>query len=343
RRCAEREPFPVPVRLDPDGDALRRRRDRGPRRGRVGGDCAALPTARSSSRGRGRRTRVRTAGGVAERPHGGARRRDDRALDEGGRDPPDRRPDGAAGDRRGTRRVEHALDDRARDGNRPGLRAGRDHDRVLRRPPSGRDDRARRRGDGHRRRDGLRAAALAAQAAHPLDGCSAGIVHRPAARLRVLRSRLGAVDGQLRVLELVTLLDEPARLRELAPQLLRARIGGFAAAASQEAENRERTEQPGDRAFHGGDATLAPLPAPSSRSFPELRSPAGPIQTTGREVSGNVVAYEILLMLDPELPEQRQEEIVKRAQELVKKAGGKWVGHDLWGRRRLAYEIAHKG
>src|SRR6266571_3218707 len=86
-----------------------------------------------------------------------------------------------------------------------------------------------------------------------------------------------------------------------------------------------------------------PLPASPSRRFPELRSPARPIQTRGREVSGNVVAYEILLMLDPELPEKRQEEIVKRAQELVKKAGGKWVGHDVWGRRRLAYEISHKG
>jgi small subunit ribosomal protein S6 len=76
--------------------------------------------------------------------------------------------------------------------------------------------------------------------------------------------------------------------------------------------------------------------------FPELRSPARPIQTRGREVSGNVVAYEILLMLDPELPEKRQEEIVKRARDLVKKGGGKWVGHDVWGRRRLAYEIDHK-
>jgi small subunit ribosomal protein S6 len=56
-----------------------------------------------------------------------------------------------------------------------------------------------------------------------------------------------------------------------------------------------------------------------------------------------VVAYEILLMLDPELPEKRQEEILKRARDLVKKGGGKWVGHDVWGRRRLAYEIAHKG
>ena len=56
-----------------------------------------------------------------------------------------------------------------------------------------------------------------------------------------------------------------------------------------------------------------------------------------------MVAYEILLMLDPDLPEGRQEEIVKRARELVERGNGKWVRHDVWGRRRLAYEINHKG
>ena len=56
-----------------------------------------------------------------------------------------------------------------------------------------------------------------------------------------------------------------------------------------------------------------------------------------------MVAYEILLMLDPDLPDGRQEEIVKRARELVEGAKGKWVRHDVWGRRRLAYEIGHKG
>jgi small subunit ribosomal protein S6 len=53
--------------------------------------------------------------------------------------------------------------------------------------------------------------------------------------------------------------------------------------------------------------------------------------------------YEILLMLDPELPEGRQEEIVTRTRELVERGGGTWIRHDLWGRRRLAYEIDHKG
>ena len=52
--------------------------------------------------------------------------------------------------------------------------------------------------------------------------------------------------------------------------------------------------------------------------------------------------YEILLMLDPDLAEERQTEIVTRAHELVEKGDGTWLSHDVWGRRRLAYEIDHK-
>jgi small subunit ribosomal protein S6 len=52
--------------------------------------------------------------------------------------------------------------------------------------------------------------------------------------------------------------------------------------------------------------------------------------------------YEILLMLDPELPEERQAEIVSRTRELIERGGGSWDGHDVWGRRKLAYEIDHK-
>ena len=54
------------------------------------------------------------------------------------------------------------------------------------------------------------------------------------------------------------------------------------------------------------------------------------------------IAYEILLMLDPDLPEERQNEIISRARELIEKGGGSWQSHDVWGRRRLAYEIDHK-
>ncbi len=56
-----------------------------------------------------------------------------------------------------------------------------------------------------------------------------------------------------------------------------------------------------------------------------------------------MIGYEILLMLDPELPEERQSEIITRARELIEKGGGTWVGHDPWGRRKLAYEIDKKG
>ena len=52
--------------------------------------------------------------------------------------------------------------------------------------------------------------------------------------------------------------------------------------------------------------------------------------------------YEILLMLDPELPEERQTEIITRAREAIEKDGGTWDKHEPWGRRRLAYEIDHK-
>jgi small subunit ribosomal protein S6 len=56
-----------------------------------------------------------------------------------------------------------------------------------------------------------------------------------------------------------------------------------------------------------------------------------------------VNAYEIMLMLDPELAEERQNEILARMRELIEKRGGSWVGHEPWGRRKLAYEIDRKG
>jgi small subunit ribosomal protein S6 len=62
----------------------------------------------------------------------------------------------------------------------------------------------------------------------------------------------------------------------------------------------------------------------------------------GREVVGNVTAYELMLMLDPELADERQTEIVDRARQLIEQGGGSVTGHDAWGRRRLAYEIDHK-
>jgi small subunit ribosomal protein S6 len=55
-----------------------------------------------------------------------------------------------------------------------------------------------------------------------------------------------------------------------------------------------------------------------------------------------VTDYEILLMFDPELPDERQTEIVTRAREAIERDGGAFEKHEPWGRRRLAYEIDHK-
>jgi len=55
-----------------------------------------------------------------------------------------------------------------------------------------------------------------------------------------------------------------------------------------------------------------------------------------------VTTYEILLLLDPEQAEARQDDILARTRDLVEKSGGQWHSHDAWGRRRLAYPIAHK-
>ena len=53
--------------------------------------------------------------------------------------------------------------------------------------------------------------------------------------------------------------------------------------------------------------------------------------------------YEIMLLLDPELAEERANEIIQRLRDAVEGASGTWDGHEPWGRRRLAYEIDHKG
>ena len=52
--------------------------------------------------------------------------------------------------------------------------------------------------------------------------------------------------------------------------------------------------------------------------------------------------YEILLLLDPELSDERQGEIVDRVKTLVEEGGGSFARHDPWGRRKLAYPIDKK-
>jgi small subunit ribosomal protein S6 len=81
------------------------------------------------------------------------------------------------------------------------------------------------------------------------------------------------------------------------------------------------------------------LPGLRAGSLPARRE-GGAVQTEGR--TRDVNEYEILLMLDPDLLDTRQEEILTRIRTLVEQGGGTWVRHDAWGRRRLAYEIDKK-
>jgi small subunit ribosomal protein S6 len=55
-----------------------------------------------------------------------------------------------------------------------------------------------------------------------------------------------------------------------------------------------------------------------------------------------VTDYEILLLLDPELSDEKQTEIVGRVKTLVEQGGGTFERHDPWGRRKLAYQIDKK-
>src|SRR5262245_20756725 len=85
------------------------------------------------------------------------------------------------------------------------------------------------------------------------------------------------------------------------------------------------------------------LPAsPRLRPFPGGAA-CGEADSDRRKENGDVTEYEILLLLDPDLDDDRQGEVVTRARELVEKGGGTWDLHDTWGRRKLAYEIDHKG
>ena len=52
-----------------------------------------------------------------------------------------------------------------------------------------------------------------------------------------------------------------------------------------------------------------------------------------RSAFGNVNDYEIMLMLDPELAEERANEIIQRIRDSVEGDGGTWDGHEPWGRR----------
>jgi small subunit ribosomal protein S6 len=53
--------------------------------------------------------------------------------------------------------------------------------------------------------------------------------------------------------------------------------------------------------------------------------------------------YEIMLLIEPDVAEERHGEIIDRIKQIVEKGKGSWGGVEPWGRRKLAYEIKHLG
>ena len=52
--------------------------------------------------------------------------------------------------------------------------------------------------------------------------------------------------------------------------------------------------------------------------------------------------YETLFILNPELADEQINEIVERLKGIVSKMGAELLRDELWGRRKLAYEIGHQ-
>ena len=53
--------------------------------------------------------------------------------------------------------------------------------------------------------------------------------------------------------------------------------------------------------------------------------------------------YEVMLMLDADADDARQNEVIERMRQIVEGGKGEFESVDAWGRLKLAYEIDHKG
>jgi small subunit ribosomal protein S6 len=52
--------------------------------------------------------------------------------------------------------------------------------------------------------------------------------------------------------------------------------------------------------------------------------------------------YDLMVLLDPDAPEERRSEILGNIETMVASANGAVVGHHDWGVRRIAFEIDHR-
>jgi len=68
-------------------------------------------------------------------------------------------------------------------------------------------------------------------------------------------------------------------------------------------------------------------------------SVCGQGRTVQREEVNGVVAYELMVILNPELSEEETESTLQRLQDIVREGKGEVSNLDKWGKRRLAYEV----
>ena len=137
-----------------------------------------------------------------------------------------------------------------------------------------------------------------------------------------------------------------ARLGEAGLEILGRRWGAAVrqdrTPAPEQRADAKNPDNHGKKALHTADATLPQLLATPVVPSPEAAQGGGADSVHEKEGSGQLNEYEIMLLLDPELAEERANEIVQRVRDSVESSGGTWDGHAPWGRRRMAYEINHK-
>ena len=154
------------------------------------------------------------------------------------------------------------------------------------------------------------------------------------------------VDGRLAGFEVGPVFLDAARLRELGAQVVgTGRRLGLGATAQQGTEPEHARDERGE-ALHWAITARCYTAAASRharRAVPEAAQGGGADSVHEKEEFGPVNDYEIMLLLDPEIAEERGDEIIQRIRDSVEGAKGSWDGHEPWGRRRLAFEIGHKG
>lgn len=67
-----------------------------------------------------------------------------------------------------------------------------------------------------------------------------------------------------------------------------------------------------------------------------------PVAVSPKEVGLRMRKYEVMILIDSEVDERQVPTIVDKHLETITKGGGTVDNNDIWGRRRLAYDINKK-